>query len=303
MKLSKGKEEVLGYDLDSDSEEVGPGPRLVLSGYSFIRELGSGAFGSVYLMKRKSDGEKVAVKTIKIPNPETEQFVMKEVGYLKAISEPCNLYLACLYNFQKVGGLFILEMEYIPGDELGKFFKKLKGNPNFYNAAFGALGDVSKGLVYLHSKRIIHRDIKPENIIVRGSGASMIPVLVDLGLACMPKSICAVKDATGKYVPKNCCEGRAGSIVFMAPETLLNNEAFYESDMFSLGATIYDCVTGQEIYPLDLNTAEEIQGFARNKNFPKLESPHNMLNTIVNNLLQKDPALRFSATKVAEIVG
>jgi len=311
------------FNSRSDSEEEIPealeeyddsygkkGPQF--PGYSFEKELGSGNFGSVYLMRRKSDDKQVALKSVLVHNKKQEEYAMREVEHLRDVSNPCHPNLACLYNVQKYNNLLLIEMEYISGQELQVFFKKLTGDPRIYKAALGTLADISRGVDYLHQYNIIHRDIKPENIIVKGEGMKVVPILVDFGLACNARQICTVKgvftdelDANlfaKKKVEQPCCVGKAGSYTFMAPETIVHDNSYFASDMFSLGATIYKVVTGKFIYPDWVATSDILIDFAKYNQYPKLYSPLPILDTLVNNLLQRDPLLRASAEKVAALI-
>ena len=213
--------------------------------------LGKGAYGSVH--KAYNATGVIALKVIPFETDtgtgtgtetgtETDKrrkLAEKEVEILKRISNPCVPSLACYYNsFIEKNEMFI-EMQYIDGPNLTEFARKHKLQKGFTDKLVAILKDIIPGLMYLHSHGIIHRDIKPDNIIIERT--KLQPTLIDVGIGCLTK--------LREECPKECCLGRVGSVPFMAPEVIVQQQAYYESDVWSLGATIYRVLTDKNVYP------------------------------------------------------
>ena len=258
-----------------------------LNDYLSIETLGAGAQGSVEKVRRKKDGEIVAIKVITTKNIEKAKM---EVKILEEISRPqCNPFLACylghFYDFEN--GKFVIEMEYIPGQNLNKFVQNLPPT-RVYRYLLLILRDLVTGLQLVHSKGIIHSDIKPDNIIIT---PALVPKLVDFGLGCK------VTSCQGK----ECCENElVGTPQFVAPETITRHVRYFASDIWSLGITLYYCATNK--YPFDLRglRTPEILGTISRSRSNRLDTTNELLNDIVNRCLIKNPFERILLIEISE---
>lgn len=266
--------------------------------YSVEKKIGKGSFGSVYKVLNLN-GDHLALKVVKIRSIRHAQEAEKEVEVLKLISKPCMPSLACYYgSFIKEGSLYI-EMEFIEGINLKVFAEKNIGSKKFSSFLLAIIADLVPGIKYLHSKGIIHRDIKPENIMIDKKKSQ--PKLIDVGLACFPKSYL---ECDGNRI---CCLGKGGSPSFMAPETLLDGIAYPESDIWSLGVSIYDAATREPLFPLPKNVpAKELIAYLMKEvqysPVTLLPTGNTKLDELLTLILQKDFTKRISADEILNII-
>lgn len=255
--------------------------------YELMEKLGQGAYGSVWKARNKETNQIVALKSVKIPSDIVRNLLKNEVNILKAISDPCYTFLTCyIDDFIYKKTLYIV-MEYIDGVTLKKFAADLRNSgdlTNLYKYLVAIASDMSKALNYLHSHDIIHRDIKPENIMINKQG---IPKLIDIGLGCFVTEICSLR--ADKL---DCCLGAPGTPNFMAPETLLNRQSYYASDLWGLGATLYNSATNRYVYEPDPPTVQGLRVAMRYTPPSQLNTSNAKLNNLVNSMLKKDPTRR-----------
>jgi serine/threonine-protein kinase len=146
-----------------------------------------------------------------------------------------------LYNFGQEAGAFCLAMQFVQGETWERMIMS-SGRQEWSVAARIAI-DVLRALEYAHGRGIIHRDMKPSNVLVRGSdGAATV---MDFGIAKMTTSTRLT--ATGQTM---------GTVRYMSPEQVRGHEVDLRTDIYSLGATLYEALVGDT--PFDGNTHFEI---------------------------------------------
>ncbi len=119
-----------------------------------------------------------------------------------------------------------------------------------------------------------------------------VPKIIDIGLGCLADQICGMKR-------EECCTGTAaGTPYFMAPETLLNKESYYVSDIWSLGATLYQSATGENVYEPQPPTKHVLVILVGTDPPPTLQSGNSDLDQLVAMMLVKDPLVRPNAVQV-----
>ncbi len=261
-----------------------------INDYDIIKKLGSGAFGTVYKVKRK-DGKIIALKVMNVSKT-VINIINKEVLFLKELSiNDCHPFIVCYYNsfYSKDNKRIFIEMEYIDGIEMFDFVVNSANTKSniLYRLLVLIAKDIAEGLKYIHSKGIIHNDIKLENIIIEN--VSNIPKIIDFGLACNMKS------------DRDYCKSRSGSPNYIPPEALIiPHKRYTASDMWALGIVLY--VGAMGFYPYtDLDKNLLFKKIKTNKP-PKLLTTNITLNTIVNNLLIKDHTKRLTAEGVLDII-
>lgn len=146
------------------------------------------------------------------------------------------------------------------------------------------------------------------------------PKIIDVGLACFANSKCpgnAVfqKNAEGgfieeeayldflaeKKIPLKCCQGTGGTPMYMAPETWIYTTSYFVSDMFSLGATFYNSITNKFLYPYAKNP-KDVTHAINYTAYPRLETSSELLNSLINNFLQRDIYKRLSPDIVMVLI-
>ena len=268
-------------------------------GYKLYNKLGQGHFGSVWKASRLSDGKIIALKIINIDqrNPQALKDVENEVRILKKISDPkCNPYMACLYDYKYLPQTneFLIEMELVKGDTLDYYINRLEDSKK-YKHLLAITKDVAKTLSILHNNGIIHNDVKPDNIIIDND---MAPILVDFGVACDNLSVCSMD----KKVQGLCCKNVKGPNMYVSPETIKTGGYFPESDIWSLGVTLYLMATGSYPFRSDGSSVKEITQSILKQDIITLNTPNEKLNSIVNGALIKDPSKRITLGEIGRII-
>ena len=162
------------------------------------------------------------------------------------------------------------------------------------------------GLKYIHSKNILHNDVKPSNIVV---GGNKVPVLVDLGISCITQqAVNAICTTPYNKVIGDCCNEMSGTSLYIPPE-IIREVRYPSSDLWSLGSTVYEIVTGNNIWSLNVGSysavglmAQVINNFNQNILPNKLQSGDYQLDTVVNSFLQYDPSVRMTIDQALAIL-
>eukprot|EP01060_Flectonema_neradi_P007949 TRINITY_DN15661_c0_g2_i1.p1 TRINITY_DN15661_c0_g2~~TRINITY_DN15661_c0_g2_i1.p1 ORF type:complete len:1125 (+),score=171.97 TRINITY_DN15661_c0_g2_i1:66-3440(+) len=219
------------------------------------RLLGRGAYGEVWLCM-VGDGMLVALKSIKIPHPETDtterskstpgvQNLNEIVNEVDLLSRMRHDNIVSYVSNSVCDGYLLIVMEYVSGGNLGTilqaFRQKNTGLPE--NSVRRYTSDVLCGLEFLHGASIIHRDVKPENILLSTDG---ICKLADFGAAAIVGSLSLEADT----------QKPTGTPMYMAPEAC-RHDACIASDIWSIGVTVCQLLTGELPWrfsdPVDLN--------------------------------------------------
>jgi serine/threonine protein kinase len=205
-------------------------PLTQLGRYRIIAELGRGAMGVVYKAHDSMLDRTVAIKTILVSSDaevraEYEARFHQEAKAAARLNHPN---IITVHDIGREGDINFMAMELLEGVDLRELMKR---GPLPLSLAFDIASQVADGLAFAHEHGIVHRDIKPGNImIVRERHAK----IMDFGIARMRLS--DVKTQTGAML---------GSPKYMSPEQINGERADHRSDVFSLGVTVFEMLTGQ----------------------------------------------------------
>ncbi|MFH1226705.1 MAG: tetratricopeptide repeat protein [Planctomycetota bacterium] len=198
--------------------------------YTIEKKLGQGGMGAVYLALDPALNRRVALKIITSASPELLERFQREASAVAKLKHPniVQVYEAGVINKQHY-----FTMDYIEGTPLDKLIKD-KPKPSIQNMA-RIIQQVASALHYAHNQKIIHRDIKPANILIDKAGKVYI---ADFGLA---------KELTGLDRSLTMSGMALGTPDYMPPEQAQGKKDQIDprSDIFSLGATLYHCITGR----------------------------------------------------------
>jgi serine/threonine protein kinase len=212
---------------ESPGRELQPGDTL--GPYRLDQMLGEGGMGLVFRAVRETDGQEVALKVMRFELIEDPVFGKRFEQEARAASEVHEPHLVPVLEAGQAEGRRYLAVAYIPGGTLEDRLAEGGRLEPQETAKFAQ--DVGAGLDALHAAGIVHRDLKPSNIIVDGEGTAM---LTDFGLA--KGRAYTVLTKPGQVM---------GTIDYLAPELIKGEAASPATDIYALGCTMYECVTGQ----------------------------------------------------------
>jgi len=263
---------------------------LTFGRYQVVSELGRGSMGVVYKARDPVIGRMVAVKSI----PETfalepgkrEEFIRRLRQEATTAGRLQHPNIVTIFDVGESEAGPYIAMEFLDGVTLREVVAARKTLS--LRQLHEVVRQVGEGLDYAHAKAVIHRDIKPANLmIVQGN----LVKIMDLGIARIPFS-----DLTkeGKLV---------GSPSYMSPEQLQGQKIDGRSDLFSLGVTIYQCMTLKKPFPGE-NINEICMKIVHGPFTPPTELRRDLpkgFDRFMETALAKDPDLRFQ--NGAEMVG
>lgn len=256
-----------------------------LGRYSIERELGRGAMGMVYLGNDPKIGRTVAIKTMVLAQEfegdkldEVKERFFREAETAGRLNHPN---IVTIYDVGEDEDLSYIAMDYLKGDNLLAFCKSESLLPA--KEVFECMLKVSNALEYAHQNGVVHRDVKPANILYdRETGVLKV---TDFGVACLTDSS---KTKTGTIL---------GSPSYMSPEQLAGLKVDGRSDLFSLGVTLYQMLTGE--LPFIGESLASLMYKIANEKHPdvRLFRPDlpACVSRIINKALAKDAAKRFDS--------
>ncbi len=250
-------------------------------GYEILGELGRGGMAVVYKARQAELGRLTALKVI-LAGPHASDF---DLARLRAEAQAIACFqhpnIVQIYEVGEHHGLPFLALEFCPGDSLAH---KMREGPLRPVEAARLVEVVARAVQASHDKGIIHRDLKPGNILLAGDGS---PKISDFGLA--KKLDAPSSTVTGAVL---------GTPSYMAPEQACGNTDAIGplSDVYALGAVLYDCLTGRPPFRAVTSTDTLLQVLHSEPVAPHLLQPDTPrdLDVICLRCLQKDPARRYA---------
>ena len=250
--------------------------------YEIVREIGHGAMGVVYEARDPKINRLLAIKTIRFSDEFEEDRVkeirkrfFKEAEIAGKLSHPS---IVSIYDVGEDYELTYLAMEFLEGVDLRQHCKK--GDLLPLRKVLDIVSEVAIALDYAHSQEVIHRDVKPGNIMLLKNGKIKV---TDFGIA---KAISSTQTKSGVVL---------GTPNYMSPEQVNGLKIDGRSDLFSLGAVLFELLTGQVPFQgknmtnLLYQITQVRHPSARDIN-PKVPK---VCDQIINKALEKDPENRF----------
>ncbi len=254
--------------------------------YKIERELGRGAMGVVYLGNDPKINRKVAIKTL-----DYTQFSKTELKAVKsrffreaeAAGRLSHNNIVTVYDVGEEADFAFIAMDYVEGVALSEFTQKDKLLP--VKEVYRILQVVAQSLHYAHEQNIVHRDIKPGNIMYNPQSQQI--KITDFGIARITDS---VKTRTGSFM---------GSPSYMAPEQMTGSRVDGQADLYSLGVSMYQLLTGA--LPFDADSLGNLAYKITNeKHIPIREVRPELpasATRITNKALQKKTEKRYASGK------
>jgi serine/threonine protein kinase len=253
-------------------------------GYNVVHIIGQGGQAQVFLAEREHDGLRVALKVLDRALRQDPVFLQRFVREYKLLASVESPYVARIYDQGFSGDHPYIAMEFLPSGTLAARIREGLTT----RSALRIAGQIAQALSAIHARGIVHRDLKPANILFRADGR---PVLVDFGLA-RDMKVNSTLTVAGQFL---------ATPRYMSPEQCLGLPIDARSDLYSLGAVLYEMITGRKIY--DGANSTEVIAMHVNAPPPKLADLLSVHQPLLDRLLAKEPANRFqsAAEVVAEI--
>ena len=213
-----------------------------LGPYEIVSPIGAGGMGEVFLARDTRLDRSVAIKVLNrefADNPQLKQRFDREAKTISQLNHP---HICTLFDVGHDGGISFLVMELLEGETLAD--RLARGPlPLSEVVKFGA--QIAEALDRAHRAVIVHRDLKPGNVMMTRNGAK----LLDFGLA---KPVASATSASATRATEQKPLTQEGTIVgtfqYMAPEQLEGVEADARTDIFALGALLYEMATGNRAF-------------------------------------------------------
>ncbi|MEW6746770.1 MAG: bifunctional serine/threonine-protein kinase/formylglycine-generating enzyme family protein [Planctomycetota bacterium] len=282
--------------VESDRLLLGPAPRLDpdpglpferIGDCRLLRKLGAGASGLVYLATQEPIGRLVALKILR-PEQATASDAasrfQREIGTIGALHHPS---IVAIFASGQEQGIPWYAMEYVPGHTLAELIAQAASRNERLATArvLGWIRDVANALLAAHDLKVVHRDVKPANIRITPEGR---PVLVDFGIAQCPG--CTTLTQSHAF---------RGTVAYASPEQVdpKRGSITARTDIYSLGATLYEALTGRT--PFQGNTTEQVlrQILDRDPLPPRQvnASLSRDLEAVMLTAMEKEPSRRYAS--------
>ena len=257
-----------------------PGSYLI-NRYEIIMKIGSGGMADVYKAKDRVLNRLVAIKVLKQEYSTDATFVKKfrvEAQSAAGLSHPN---IVNVYDVGEDDGVYFIVMELVQGITL-KNYIDMKGKLDI-REALNISVQIASGLSAAHENRIIHRDIKPQNIIMSRDGKVKV---TDFGIAKVADSTTVTTTA-------------AGTVHYISPEQARGGYSDERSDIYSLGITMYEMVTGRVPFEGETNVAVALMHIQSEITPPRQLEPSIPVSfeKIILKCTQKKPDRRYASAR------
>ena len=250
---------------------------IIAERYEILGKIGTGGMADVYKAKDHKLNRFVAVKVLKPEFREDTTFIRKFRSEAQAAAVLTHPNIVNVFDVGDDNGVYYIVMELIEGITLKEYISK-KGKLSVKESTSIAI-QVSMGLEAAHSHGIVHRDVKPQNIIISMDGKVKV---TDFGIA---------RAASSNTISSNVM----GSVHYSSPEQVRGGYSDEKSDIYSLGITLYEMVTGKVPFDGDTTVAIAIKHLQEEMVPPSVytpELPHS-LEQIILKCTQKSVDRRY----------
>ena len=210
-----------------------------ISHYKILEKLGADGMGVVYKAQDTKLKRFVALKFLPHHLSQDEENKKRFIHEAKAASALNHPNIATIYEIDEADGQMFIAMECIEGQSLQEL--TIDNSQLTIDNCLTYATQIAEGLAKAHAKGIIHRDIKPANILVSEDG---IVKIVDFGLAKLAGATMLTKEGTSM-----------GTVAYMSPEQTQGIEVDHRTDIWALGAVIYEIITGKQPFAGDYEQA------------------------------------------------
>jgi len=265
----------------------------VVGHYRILEKIGAGSMGEVFRAKDERLGRDVALKLIRSTssgNPDHLRRFEFEARAAAALNHPN---IVAVYDVGSDEGVPYIVCELLEGQTLRQ---RLEDGPVPLRIAVDYARQIVQGLIAAHERRFTHRDLKPENLFVTSDGRIKI---LDFGVAKLHSS----PEESGRSVENLTTVTKHGAVIgtvsYMSPEQLRAKPADHRSDIFSVGAILYEMLTGTR--PFRGETEADTMTAVLRESPPEIELEEagipESIRQIVGHCLEKEPEKRFQSAR------
>lgn len=252
-----------------------------LGQYEIIKLIGRGGMASVYLARQRSIGRTVAVKVLPPHLMHDQTFLKRFQREVQAVAMMQHPRIIPVHDYGEEQGMPYIVMAYIDGGSLSQQIQDRGQLP--LDEAVRLVGQIAEGLDYAHKQGVIHRDFKPSNVLLDHNSNAY---LADFGIA-------KVSQETAQLTGS----GIVGTPTYMAPEMFKQETATPAVDIYALGVTLYQMLSGTT--PYEGATPVQLMYAHLNDPVPNLEDSRHDIPRTVQGVLEKgmakDPQSRFAS--------
>jgi serine/threonine-protein kinase len=199
----------------------------IVGRYEFVRPLGAGGMGEVFLARDQTLDRLVAIKRVNADSAASAQSILHEARIVAALDHPN---IASVFDVVEHGGQPHVVMEFVEGPTLAT---RIAGGPLPEGDVIAYGKQLADALAYAHGRNVVHCDIKPSNVMLTPAD---VPKLLDFGIARRDTPSGGGVATTASI---------RGTPAYMAPEVLSGAAPTYHSDIFSLGVLLYELAVGR----------------------------------------------------------
>ncbi|NJL12604.1 MAG: serine/threonine protein kinase [Microscillaceae bacterium] len=255
--------------------------------YRITAKIGEGGMGSVFKAQHTQLDRPAAIKALHpnlVSNAMIRERFKNEAATMAHLRHPN---IVSLYDYLETPqGLFLI-MEFVEGYPLDRYIQEVSG-PIPEARALALFTKILEGFAYAHQQGVVHRDIKPSNLIISADGQEV--KILDFGIA-------KLLDGSTKNLTKT--GSRMGTVLYMSPEQVKGGMLDQRSDIYSLGVTLFQMLTGR--CPYDEATATEYEVYHQIVNFPlpRLQEFYpgvsSRMQALIDRATAKNPEDRFAS--------
>ncbi|WJX72035.1 putative serine/threonine protein kinase ireh1 [Trifolium repens] len=290
--------------------------RTSIDDFEIIKPISRGAFGRVFLAKKRTTGDLFAIKVLKkadMIRKNAVESILAERDILITVRNP--FVVRFFYSFTCRENLYLV-MEYLNGGDLYSLLRNLGCLDEEVARVY--IAEVVLALEYLHSLRVVHRDLKPDNLLIAHDGhvkltdfglskVGLINSTDDLSGPAVSGTSLLGEDESHTFTSEDQRERRkkrsaVGTPDYLAPEILLGTGHAYTADWWSVGVILFELLVG--IPPFNAEHPQTIFDNILNRKIPWPEVPDEMsleAHDLIDRLLTEDPNQRLGARGASEV--
>lgn len=252
----------------------------LLDHYCLEALVGVGGMGKVYRARDVDLGRMVAIKLLAADDPGGHHRLLREARHAARLNHP---HICTIHDVGRHGGRPYIVMEFVEGQPLSELVPD-DGLPAATAVRYAS--EMAAALAHAHAEGVVHRDLKSANVMITSSGAVK---LLDFGLA---QHLRASTDDNASTLPTRTGALVAGTLSYMAPETLCGLAADARSDVWAFGVLLFEMMTGA--LPFTGRTPFELSGAILHAPPAVPKTVPTAIAAIIRRCLRKFPAERFS---------